>query len=724
VDGKVSCTCKEGYEGNTCETNIDDCAKKPCQNGGVCKDGVASYTCKCADGFTGETCETNIDDCAKKPCQNGGTCVDGIEGYTCECPDGYGGKNCETPLASCDPNPCENGGSCSLVNGKANCKCAPGYEGPTCETDIDECKAVPSPCDVNASCTNTMGSYGCKCNDGYSGDGKNCKKDDEPELEPVVVGYFPNWGVYWRHYYAYTQPSAEDAGVVANYIPAPYYTHIQLAFVNIGPDGTCIAADPGIDFSSSQSQDSGWGPVSGWKSFGAQEGVYADLKALRAVHPNVKLLLSVGGWTYSQNFSDVAATPAARKKFVDSCVDYMKEHGFDGLDLDWEYPGIGGKDGGNCAVGKDPCSYQDKLDATILAGDNKTFKELDPTACVTCRPEDAQNYVLLLKKFRETLDNEFPDEHHTLTVAVGAAPKHIEKMDLAGMHPYLDWIGIMTYDFYGAWGNKTAFNSPFDHNPAYAGEKGWSYKEAIENFMNGGVPANKLVAGMAYYGRGWHSAKSHEVGGAAVGPGGGDGSLDAKTSAWISNQDGKVWGVWEAGVWSYRYLAENLLDPKDPTKGINGYVRYWDELAECPYLYNEADGIWIGYDDAESLKVKAEYAKSLGLRGALIWDVSFDNCGDDLAKAVNEGLERTVVDPPEGICGDPGKGDPGGPIDPSDETDCLDGAGNYQCGDKPCVSAAKPNQGGIDDKTCAPCGPPTNQTWWPCNTKGNCVCGE
>jgi cell division septum initiation protein DivIVA len=75
---------------------VDDCASKPCKNGGICHDGVDSYTCECANGWTGENCETNVDDCASNPCKNGGTCHDGIDSYTCECAKGFSGDNCDT----------------------------------------------------------------------------------------------------------------------------------------------------------------------------------------------------------------------------------------------------------------------------------------------------------------------------------------------------------------------------------------------------------------------------------------------------------------------------------------------------------------------------------------------------------------------------------------------------------------------------------------------------
>ena len=79
----IYCSCADGFKGNHCELNIDDCKSNPCQNDATCIDGIANYTCSCADGFEGDTCEIDIDDCLSNPCQNDGTCIDGIANYTC-----------------------------------------------------------------------------------------------------------------------------------------------------------------------------------------------------------------------------------------------------------------------------------------------------------------------------------------------------------------------------------------------------------------------------------------------------------------------------------------------------------------------------------------------------------------------------------------------------------------------------------------------------------------
>jgi hypothetical protein len=122
-----------GCASGNCETNIDECASLPCQNGGVCQDGINAYTCFCPPGFTGTSCETNINDCAGSPCLHGGTCADQVNGYTCHCAAGYTGNNCEIDINDCANNPCQNGGICVDGIDSHTCSCQGGYSGTTCE---------------------------------------------------------------------------------------------------------------------------------------------------------------------------------------------------------------------------------------------------------------------------------------------------------------------------------------------------------------------------------------------------------------------------------------------------------------------------------------------------------------------------------------------------------------------------------------------------------------
>ena len=162
-----------------CDVKVDHCRMAtPCKNGGTClMDGNDDqYKCICPDGFTGEHCESNIDDCAINPCQNGGTCIDFVSDYKCYCPPGFTGTHCEENINECAMNPCANGGTCHDSVNDFVCACPPGYTGKDCSTEINEC-ASRNPCMHNGFCVDKLNDYECRCLPGYSGKACNVLPD-------------------------------------------------------------------------------------------------------------------------------------------------------------------------------------------------------------------------------------------------------------------------------------------------------------------------------------------------------------------------------------------------------------------------------------------------------------------------------------------------------------------------------------------------------------------
>jgi chitinase len=251
----------------------------------------------------------------------------------------------------------------------------------------------------------------------------------------------------------------------------------------------------------------------------------------------------------------VAATPAGREKFAASCADFMTKYGFDGIDIDWEYPVSGGLP-------------QNKY-----------------------RPEDKGNYTLLLQALRNKIGS-----GKLLTIAAPAGPSIIANMDIAPIGRVLDWINVMTYDFHGGWEAQANFNAPL--YPMKGDTTKFSVSEAMDAYIAGGVAANKLVMGVPFYGRGW----------AGVG---------AANNGLLQPSTGLPTGTWEPGVFDYKDLANNYVG--------KGYTRYWNDEAKVPFLYNPGTQIWISYDDAESMGIKAEYIKNKGFGGAMFWELSGDN---------------------------------------------------------------------------------------------------
>lgn len=167
--GVPVCRCKDGFLGNLCENNINECAPAPCLNGGTCVDGIAGYSCLCTLPYTGQTCETLLAPCSHEPCHNGGICTpdSDYESYTCKCPLGWNGDSCDIDVNECSRSPCQNGGQCTNLPGSYNCACRAGYTGADCETDINDC--APNPCLNGGSCRDGINSFSCTCLPGFTG---------------------------------------------------------------------------------------------------------------------------------------------------------------------------------------------------------------------------------------------------------------------------------------------------------------------------------------------------------------------------------------------------------------------------------------------------------------------------------------------------------------------------------------------------------------------------
>ncbi len=373
--------------------------------------------------------------------------------------------------------------------------------------------------------------------------------------EKRFVAYYTAWSIYARSYYV-------------DKIPATHLTHINYAFANISAGGECVLGDPWADVEKAFTGDSWDSPL---------RGNFNQLKLLKKKHPHLKTLISIGGWTWSARFSDVALTDASRKKFAKSCVAFMSKYGFDGVDVDWEYPVRGGMPS------------------------NKT------------RPADRANYTLLLAELRRQL-NELGSQtgrKYLLTIAAPAGPSTYVNLELSKIHPYLDWINLMTYDFAGGWSSKTNFNAPL-YPPAEDAALGLSAHSAVQAYLKAGVPEKKLVMGVPFYGRGWK------------GVGGGEHGLR-------SSHSGVPMGTWENGMFDYKDLKANYLG--------SGYTRHWHATAKVPWLYHPAKKIMISYDDTTSLAAKADYVVKNRLGGVMAWELSCDDSGNSLVKAISKILK-------------------------------------------------------------------------------------
>ncbi len=383
-----------------------------------------------------------------------------------------------------------------------------------------------------------------------------------PATNKKVVGYYTSWATYGRNY------QVTD-------IPADKLTHINYAFANIGDDGRIVLGDPYADIDK-------FFPGDSWDA-GALRGNFHQLQILRSKYPNLKVMISIGGWTWSGKFSDVALTAQSRQKFAASVMDFVKQYGFDGVDIDWEYP-TGGGLGTNVA-----------------------------------RPEDKQNYTLMLQELRSQLTalTTVTSRPYALSIAAPAGPGNYQNIELAKVGQTLDWINLMTYDFHGGWDSATGHNAPLYPNPAdpspdASARTQWNTSAAVTGYLSAGGPASKIIVGVPFYGRGWQN----------VGP---------TNNGLFQPGQGASIGTWEPGMFDFKDLDQNYVSK-------NGYVRYWDNASQVPYLYNPAQRTFITYDDPQSIGLKSDYINSQNLGGAMLWELSADTSNNSLISALSAPL--------------------------------------------------------------------------------------
>ncbi|MFF8659431.1 glycoside hydrolase family 18 protein [Streptomyces huasconensis] len=378
----------------------------------------------------------------------------------------------------------------------------------------------------------------------------------EPDKAPAaqaaagskVVGYFTEWGVYGRNYHV---KNIETSGSAAK------LTHINYAFGNV-QGGKCTMGDAyaATDkaYTAAQSVD---GVADTWDQ--PLRGNFNQLRKLKKKHPDLKVLWSFGGWTWSGGFTEAAKNPAA---FAQSCYDLVENSKwadvFDGIDIDWEYPNACG---------------------------------------LTCDTSGREAYKKLMAAVRAKFGG-----GNLVTAAIPAdasAGGKIDAADYAGAAQYVDWYNPMTYDYFGAWDAKgpTAPHSPLT---SYTGIPKASYHSdaTIKKLRGLGIPAQKLLLGIGFYGRGWTGVTQKAPGGTATGP---------------------AAGTYEQGIDDYKELKT-----KCPANGTVGGTAY----AHC-------GNNWWSYDTPATIAGKMNYKNQAGLGGTFFWELSGDTANGELIKAIN-----------------------------------------------------------------------------------------
>ncbi len=347
-----------------------------------------------------------------------------------------------------------------------------------------------------------------------------------------VILYFTNWGVYGRNYQ------------VKN-IPADYITGINYAFYDLrtNSNGNYVPTSGDTWADTDQryiSSDKGLEPLDTWNEENPYYGNFGQLKKLKDSGKNINIGLSVGGWTWSKNFSKAMFTQEGRKDFVDTVISIFKKYDiFNRIDIDWEY------------ISPDSTSYGDP--------GNSSHKD------------DAKNFAIFLKMMREAL-NSNGMRHYEISACTTADPKKMDALPIKEMVMYLDTINIMTYDFAdGNWGLQRSTHQTNLYKTDYTE---FSIEESVDKMIALGVPSDKIVIGVAYYSRGFSNTSG--IGQASSG-----GSSDMS---------------WEKGIVDYKQLplpgAIEYYDEKaggaysyDPSKKIiNSYDSVKSVEEKCKYI--------------------------------------------------------------------------------------------------------------------------------------------
>lgn len=392
------------------------------------------------------------------------------------------------------------------------------------------------------------------------------QREREDDMAKAVY-YHTGWATYGRNFQIKDLPKSVG--------------EIVYAFYNLLPSGEIASLDSWADTEARfTTAAKGMLPLDTWSDASAYYGNFGQIKKLQATRP-LKATLSIGGWSRSQHFSTAVKQAATRQVLVDSIVSFLRIFPiFTGVSLDWEY----------------------------LSSNNVNYGLQGNTVS----QDDSRNFVAFLETLRKVLP-----ATHTIAFCCTADPNKAV-WDVEKVHPYIDELHVMTYDFHdGAWGElKTAFHT----NPRKSKHGTWSCEEAADYYLKRGVPSHKLFIGAALYSRGFANTK---------GPG-------------LAARGGSLDSSWETGVVDYKVLP------------LAGATEYNDPESWAAYSYDPVKGVVNTYDNPRSILEKCKIVHERALGGIVVWETAGDAAETNprcLANILAENLRSTstadpVVKPP------------------------------------------------------------------------------
>ncbi|MDQ1680946.1 MAG: chitinase [Frankiaceae bacterium] len=432
----------------------------------------------------------------------------------------------------------------------------------------------------------------------------------------VVSAYFADWDVYGRGY--------EVADIPADNLNTILYAFGKPVIDPTSGAVTCGAVDPWADYERTPTKD-----INPSMTTPKLSGNFSQLLKLKAQQAakgkSLKVLISIGGWSLSNGFSQAAASPASRAAFVSSCLDtfikgnlapdWITGDGigaaaglFDGIDVDWEYP---------TAVG---------------AGNVHT-------------DADRHNATLLFTEFRNQLDalGQAANKHYLLTAALPAAENSNKYYELADVTRILDYANVMTYDFHGSWDPKADFDSPFNFDPATPNPgvtPAWSTTGTVDYYLAQGVSPDKINIGVPYYAKQFIRTGTANAG---LYQSFDNTGLDANSLQWD-----------QTPTPTFHDLVDNaklLTNDGALTASASGWTTNWNHVAREPWLYGAAATHALGsgavtaptfitYEDPKSVADRVRYVRKLGLRGAFAWEISQDSAAGGLSSQLAQLLQH------------------------------------------------------------------------------------